>query len=102
MPTWPAVGAVPAISVEGVDRNYGSLHVLEDVSFTAGAGELVSLVGPNGAGKTTLIRCISDGQERSGGQRGDRGQSPSGACRRRPACASASAANSRRRTCSMH
>jgi len=61
-------GAVPAIQVERVTRNYGSLHVLQDITFTAGAGELVSLVGPNGAGKTTLIRCLSDGQERSAGR----------------------------------
>jgi branched-chain amino acid transport system permease protein len=60
-------GAAAAITVSNVARRYGSLHVLEDIAFTARAGELVSLVGPNGAGKTTLIRCISDGQERSGG-----------------------------------
>lgn len=56
-----------AIAVTGLSRHYGSLRVLDDISFTAQAGELVSLVGPNGAGKTTLIRCISDGTERSGG-----------------------------------
>jgi len=61
-------GAVPAVQVENVTRNYGSLHVLRNVSFTASPGELVSLVGPNGAGKTTLIRCLSDGQERSAGR----------------------------------
>ena len=61
-------GDVPAISVEAVARFYGSLHVLEDISFAARAGELVSLVGPNGAGKTTLIRCISDGLERTSGR----------------------------------
>jgi branched-chain amino acid transport system permease protein len=58
---------VPAIQLTGVTRSYGSLHVLEDITFTGRSGELVSLVGPNGAGKTTLIRCISDGQERSAG-----------------------------------
>ncbi|SIQ89803.1 MULTISPECIES: branched-chain amino acid ABC transporter ATP-binding protein/permease [Acidiphilium] len=56
-----------AIAVTALSRHYGSLRVLDDISFTAQAGELVSLVGPNGAGKTTLIRCISDGTERSGG-----------------------------------
>ncbi|HYZ61815.1 MAG TPA: ATP-binding cassette domain-containing protein [Acetobacteraceae bacterium] len=59
--------AEPAISVSGVARRYGSLHVLEGIDFSARPGELVSLIGPNGAGKTTLIRCISDGMERSGG-----------------------------------
>jgi branched-chain amino acid transport system permease protein len=57
-----------AISVSNLSRRYGSLLVLEDVSFAAERGEMVSLVGPNGAGKTTLIRCISDGHERSAGQ----------------------------------
>jgi branched-chain amino acid transport system permease protein len=59
--------ATTAIAIEGLARRYGSLHVLEDIAFTARAGELVSLVGPNGAGKTTLIRCIGDGVERSAG-----------------------------------
>jgi ABC-type branched-subunit amino acid transport system ATPase component/ABC-type branched-subunit amino acid transport system permease subunit len=59
--------AVAAIDVHGMARHYGSLRVLEDISFVARQGELVSLVGPNGAGKTTLIRCISDGHERSAG-----------------------------------
>jgi branched-chain amino acid transport system permease protein len=58
----------PAIELHKVARAYGSLHVLEDITFTGRRRELISLVGPNGAGKTTLIRCISDGQERSGGQ----------------------------------
>ena len=58
----------PAIEIAGLSRHYGSLRVLADISFSARAGELVSLVGPNGAGKTTLIRCISDGRERTAGR----------------------------------
>jgi branched-chain amino acid transport system permease protein len=58
----------PAVTVTNLARRYGSLHVLEDISFTGHRGELVSLVGPNGAGKTTLIRCIADGHERSAGR----------------------------------
>jgi branched-chain amino acid transport system permease protein len=55
------------VEVAGLSKNFGSLSVLSDVSFSARRGELVSLVGPNGAGKTTLIRCIADGGERSDG-----------------------------------
>ena len=57
----------PALKIAGLSRRYGSLSVLEDITFIARSGELLSLVGPNGAGKTTLMRCISDGQERSAG-----------------------------------
>lgn len=60
--------SAPAIELAHVMRSYGSLHVLQDITFTGRPGELVSLVGPNGAGKTTLIRCISDGHERTAGR----------------------------------
>jgi branched-chain amino acid transport system permease protein len=51
------------LSVVNVARSFGSLAVLEDITFDVQPGELVSLVGPNGAGKTTLLRCLSDGTE---------------------------------------
>ena len=57
-----------ALWVKSVTRNFGSLNVLRNVNFTAGHGELLSLVGPNGAGKTTLMRCIGDGRERTSGE----------------------------------
>jgi len=44
---------------EGIDKAYGPLDVLEEVSFTVGGGEKVGLVGPNGSGKTTLIRAVT-------------------------------------------
>jgi branched-chain amino acid transport system permease protein len=56
-----------ALSVQGVRKQFGSLKVLEGIEFEASRSELLSLVGPNGAGKTTLMRCIADGNERSGG-----------------------------------
>ncbi|GJD53718.1 Vitamin B12 import ATP-binding protein BtuD [Methylobacterium crusticola] len=67
----PAAGGGPlpdeALALEDVSRRFGSLAVLQGVSFRVRPGELLSLVGPNGAGKTTLMRCIADGTERSGG-----------------------------------
>ena len=57
----------PALQTADLSRSYGSLKVLEGVTFKALGSELLSVVGPNGAGKTTLMRCLSDGYERSGG-----------------------------------
>jgi ABC-2 type transport system ATP-binding protein len=47
------------ISVLAVAKRYGELEALRDVSFEAGAGELVGVIGPNGAGKTTLLSIVA-------------------------------------------
>jgi iron complex transport system ATP-binding protein len=46
------------IDVHGLGFSYGTRRVLDDVSFSAAPGELVSVLGPNGAGKSTMFRCI--------------------------------------------
>jgi branched-chain amino acid transport system permease protein len=58
----------PVLELRDVSKTYGSLQVLDRVSFQAHRGEVVGIVGPNGAGKTTLLRCIADGRERSSGE----------------------------------
>jgi len=45
--------------VNGINFAYRSRSVLNDVSFTVNADDLVSVLGPNGVGKTTLIKCIN-------------------------------------------
>jgi branched-chain amino acid transport system permease protein len=62
-----AGSSAPALSVHDVRKHFGTLKVLDGITFDAHAGELLSLIGPNGAGKSTLMRCIADGSERSGG-----------------------------------
>jgi len=52
----------PFLRVDNVVRSFrdssGTLTVLDNVSFTLNAGELVSLVGVSGAGKTTLLQIV--------------------------------------------
>lgn len=66
------------IEIERINKYYGQLHVLNDVSMTIGNGEIVSILGPSGAGKSTLLqicgtldrpdsgRVLYDGVEVSG------------------------------------
>ena len=49
----------PQLSVEGLVVRYGRVRAVDGVSFSAAAGEFVSLLGPSGCGKTTTLRCIA-------------------------------------------
>ncbi len=46
------------VSVQGIEKRYGAVQALRDVSFDLGPGRLSALVGHNGAGKTTLIKLL--------------------------------------------
>ncbi len=45
-------------SLEGVNKNYGSVRALRGVDFRVRAGEVVALLGPNGAGKTSAVKLL--------------------------------------------
>lgn len=49
---------VAAVLVEGLQKRYGEVEAVKDVSFAIQPGEIFGLLGPNGAGKTTTIRCL--------------------------------------------
>lgn len=49
-----------ALIVDKLNKSYGKHHVLKDVSFTVGAGEIVGFIGPNGSGKSTTMKCIAN------------------------------------------
>jgi polar amino acid transport system ATP-binding protein len=47
------------IEFRGVNKWFGSLHVLKDINLSIKYGEVVVVCGPSGSGKSTLIRCIN-------------------------------------------
>ena len=49
----------PAIVLDKVNKWYGAMHVLRDISLTIGHREKVVVCGPSGSGKSTMIRCIN-------------------------------------------
>ena len=58
--------AADALEVRRVSVELGGGTVLDDVSLTASAGEIVALLGPSGCGKTTLLRVIAGLQPHAG------------------------------------
>jgi D-xylose transport system ATP-binding protein len=51
--------STPLLSLRGINKSFGPVHVLKDVHFDVYPGQVTALVGDNGAGKSTLIKCIA-------------------------------------------
>jgi glutamate transport system ATP-binding protein len=51
--------STPLLSLEQVNKHFGSVHVLRDINLSVSTGEVVVVVGPSGGGKSTLCRTIN-------------------------------------------
>jgi glutamate transport system ATP-binding protein len=55
----PASPSRPMISMKGVNKHFGDLHVLRDIDLDVDRGQVVVVLGPSGSGKSTLCRTIN-------------------------------------------
>ncbi len=56
------------IEVNHLEKNYGDVQVLKDISFNVCEGEVLSIIGPSGSGKSTLLRAINQLETIEGGE----------------------------------
>jgi glutamate/aspartate transport system ATP-binding protein len=61
-------GEFPMISINKVNKHYGSFQVLTDCSTQVSKGEVVVVCGPSGSGKSTLIKCVNGLEPFQGGE----------------------------------
>ena len=57
-----------AVEIAGMNKWYGSFHVIKDVSLRVMKGERIVIAGPSGSGKSTMIRCINRLEEHQEGR----------------------------------
>lgn len=55
------------IAVENLQKTFGTLEVIKDISFTVNKGEVLGIIGPSGSGKSTILRCINQLEQVTGG-----------------------------------
>ena len=58
----------PLLEMKGIQKSFGHVQVLRDISLEINRGEIVALIGDNGAGKSTLIKLITGVHTPSAGE----------------------------------
>ena len=56
------------LEMNNIEKHFGDLEVLKDISFGVDKGEVVSIIGPSGSGKSTLLRCATFLETIDGGE----------------------------------
>lgn len=56
------------IKVRNLNKSYGDLQVLKDISVEIKKGDIVAIIGPSGGGKSTFLRCLNRLEEPTSGQ----------------------------------
>ena len=59
---------MPAVGIEHVDKRFGSVRAVDDVSLAVPDGRLLTLLGPSGCGKTTTLRMIAGLEQNDAGR----------------------------------
>ncbi len=62
-----SAAAEPIIRIAGLNKWFGTLHVLRDIDLAVSQQERIVICGPSGSGKSTLIRCINRLEEHQSG-----------------------------------
>ncbi|MEO9341194.1 ABC transporter ATP-binding protein [Mesorhizobium sp. SB112] len=60
--------ANPFLSIQGVQKSFGTTTVVQDFNLDVDAGEFVSFLGPSGCGKTTMLRMVAGFEEPTAGR----------------------------------
>ena len=56
------------IEISHLEKRFGEVEVLKDISLSVNKGEVISVIGSSGSGKSTMLRCINLLEKPSGGK----------------------------------
>ena len=62
-----SAAVTPILEIRGLQKSFGELSVLKDISLSVDPGNVLSIIGPSGSGKSTLLRCASFLETANGG-----------------------------------